>query len=124
MARGKEGRMGGRMMASDVGLRFRSDLPDVVMVAPGTSPFRVSAYLHSDGALPKGCRTMSLQEFLDLGRESDCDCGMLSCVCLDIRKHDRKCRYVVVRLAPTMFMCRHRLEICPDCDACTCGKTE
>jgi hypothetical protein len=61
-------------------------------------------------------------EYIAQGRVEDCDCQMLQCVCVEVRKHKPECRWRKALVAPIGFACeQHNLEECPTCDACTCG---
>jgi hypothetical protein len=108
-------------MTRDDRLVTREDLPEVLVVPPGTAAGDVEDYLRG-GDLPAGGRTTSLVEFLAEGRVADCDCGLLCCACLAARVHMKECRYRRTLLSRVLFTCeKHRVAPCPECDACDCG---
>lgn len=49
-------------------------------------------------------------------------CGFFECVCGVRKLHTENCRFRKVAECYFSFACdEHDLDICPECDACTCG---
>lgn len=71
-----------------------------------------------------GVRECSEAEFRAEGRAKDCDCGMIRCVCLDARKHDKGCAFRRALTCAVGIECEHGYDVCPICDPCTCKKDE
>jgi hypothetical protein len=93
----------------------------VLHVPETVSPEALMAYVET-GALPEGSVEEPIEDFMARGRVKDCDCDMIECVCLQIRQHKKRCPYCVALICPVEVLCRkHKLEVCPECDACTCG---
>lgn len=53
---------------------------------------------------------------------TDCPiCKHLSCVCHILFTHDEHCKYRRSATCAIPVECEHGLDVCPDCDPCTCG---
>jgi hypothetical protein len=60
------------------------------------------------------------EEFKRRCRVKHCSCGLIICVCEKIKGHALECRYLVSMLCPVAIACEHGLDVCPECDSCTC----
>jgi hypothetical protein len=101
---------------------WRDDLPEVLLVVEGTSPGSIRQYFET-GELPRGAKAMSFEEYSAQGRVSDCDCNLISCVCVQARQHKLGCRYQMALTCAIPIACEaHGSDVCPTCDACTCLK--
>lgn len=54
-------------------------------------------------------------------RVADCNCDQIVCVCNEIRAHKIKCRFRVALTCPVAIECDHGVDVCPQCDSCTCS---
>jgi hypothetical protein len=64
----------------------------------------------------------SEEEFLARGRVPDCDCGIIQCCCTEARQHGPMCHWRIALLCPFGLPCDpHGVDVCPECDTCTCG---
>jgi len=63
------------------------------------------------------------EEFMARGRVADCDCGLISCVCEEARKHKPECRFRKALTCAVGISCdEHGYDVCPKCDPCDCEK--
>lgn len=93
----------------------------VLHVPETVSPEALMAYVET-GELPEGSTEEPIEDFMARGRVKDCDCGLLQCACLEARKHKKSCRHRLALICPVEVLCvAHKLEVCPECDACDCG---
>ncbi len=93
----------------------------VLHVPETVSPEALMAYVET-GALPEGSVEEPIEDFMARGRVEDCDCDMIECVCTLVRPHKKRCRYRIALICPVEVLCAaHKLEVCPECDACDCG---
>jgi hypothetical protein len=61
------------------------------------------------------------EEWMAEGRVTDCDCQLISCVCVEKRKHKEGCQYRLAISCAIPIVCGHGFDVCPTCDPCSCG---
>jgi hypothetical protein len=59
-------------------------------------------------------------DFAARGRVPDCNCGLIICVCLQVRPHKLYCMYRKSMTCPVAIPCDCGFDVCPKCDPCTC----
>jgi len=62
-----------------------------------------------------------LSTFSARGRDLNCACGQIQCVCSHVKGHKVKCKFRVSTLCAVPIECEHGFDVCPQCDPCTCG---
>ena len=95
--------------------------PDVVLVVKSTTtPEELAAYVR-EGLIPEGTHEESYEDFIARGRESDCDCKLLQCICVQARAHAKDCQFRVALTCAIPIACEeHDYDVCPICDQCSC----
>lgn len=76
-----------------------------------------------EGVVSEGCRALTPEEWkreLDAARASDCFCGLIYCVCNQVRNHKPECRFRRAMTCAIPISCYHEHDVCPECDPCTC----
>ena len=62
----------------------------------------------------------SVEQFMARDRVEDCDCELISCVCVEARVHRENCPYRGAMTCAVPIECDHGYDVCPKCDPCTC----
>ena len=102
-------------------LRFRVDLPEVLLVPKNIDARALGQYI-AGGPMPPGCHGTTYAQFSAVGRLSDCDCGLIQCVCAQARRHQTDCRFRLALTCAVPIACSdHGLDVCSTCDPCSCG---
>lgn len=96
----------------------------VLVVSPEVDLVELGEHMVNGGPQPAGSHYESFEEFTARGRVKDCDCGLIECVCAQVRPHKPTCRYRVSMTCAVPISCDHGFETCPECDRCDCGLEE
>jgi hypothetical protein len=96
-----------------------------VVMSDGALPEVAVLHVDAEGKPLPGVEYTSFEEFTARGRVADCDCDLIVCACIEIRQHKEGCRYRLALSCPVEITCEaHGRDVCPTCDACTCGTVQ
>ena len=74
----------------------------------------------NEAVIPEGLTEMGLSEFMAIGRDENCTCGHIQCVCHIERGHKEDCPFRIATCCAIPIECDHGYDVCPQCDPCTC----
>ena len=101
---------------------YLAKIPEVTVVPEDVSVTALGDYIEGRGPMPEGAYGTTFEQFSAQGRVDDCDCQLVPCVCSQARQHGKNCPLRQALTCGFAFNCeRHGLEVCAQCDACTCG---
>ena len=96
--------------------------PRILIVKPETGVADVAVYVESGGTIvPNTAREVPLADFMAQGRAENCTCRLIECSCALVAGHKNDCRFRIAVLCAVGIECEHGYDVCPQCDACTCG---
>lgn len=79
----------------------------------------------SKGIVSEGCRALTPEEWkkeLEARRAKDCFCQLIECVCNQVRDHKEDCHFRKAMICAVPISCQHGVDVCPQCDPCSCQK--
>lgn len=80
----------------------------------------LGAFIEGKGPIPEACYWEDEETHFARGRVENCTCEMLYCVCAQVVDHLEYCHFRKAMLCPIGFVCEHGVEVCSQCDPCTC----